>query len=59
MYKLVFLLNILIPFYTMAYIGPGMAGGIIASIIGIILAFFIALIGILYFPIKRFIKKKK
>ena len=41
------------------YIGPGMGGGIIAAIFGIIAAFFLGLWGILYYPIKRFLKKKK
>jgi flagellar biogenesis protein FliO len=36
-----------------------MAGGIIISIMGIILAIIIALFGILYYPIKRFILKRK
>ncbi len=47
------------PEILFAYIGPGMAGGLIASIAGIILAIFIGLIAILYFPIKRFLKNKK
>ncbi len=42
-----------------AYIGPGMAGGVIAAIFGFIAAFFLALWGILYYPIKRAIKNKK
>ena len=42
-----------------AYIGPGMAGGVIAAICGIIVAFFLALWGILYYPIKRALRKKK
>ena len=42
-----------------AYIGPGMGGGVIAAIFGIIAAFFIGLWGILYYPIKRFLKNKK
>ena len=47
------------PEILFAYIGPGMAGGLVASIAGIILAIFIGLISILYFPIKRFLKNKK
>ena len=43
----------------LAYIGPGMGGGVIAAIFGIIAAFFLGLWGILYYPIKRFLKKKK
>ena len=42
-----------------AYIGPGMGGGVIAAIFGIIAAFFLGLWGILYYPIKRAIKNKK
>ena len=42
-----------------AYIGPGMGGGIIAAIFGIIAAFFLGLWGILYYPIKRAFKNKK
>lgn len=44
---------------TFAYIGPGMGGGVIAAIFGIIAAFFIGLWGILYYPIKRAFKNKK
>ena len=47
-------------FYALlAYIGPGMAGGLIAAITGIIIAFFLGLVSILYFPIKRALKKIK
>tara|TARA_B100000212_G_scaffold313593_1_gene266598 strand:- start:281 stop:487 length:207 start_codon:yes stop_codon:yes gene_type:complete len=46
-----------IPFF--AYIGPGMGGGVIAAIFGIIAAFFLGLWGILYYPIKRAFKNKK
>ena len=42
-----------------AYIGPGMGGGVIVAIFGIITAFFIGLWGILYYPIKRAFKNKK
>ena len=41
-----------------AYIGPGMGGGVIAAIFGLIAAFFLALWGILYYPIKRYFKNK-
>ena len=42
-----------------AYLGPGMAGGVIASIFGLIIAFFLGLFGIIYYPIKRALKNKK
>ena len=41
------------------YIGPGMGGGVIAAIFGIIAAFFLGLWGILYYPIKRALKNRK
>ena len=42
-----------------SYIGPGMAGGAIAAIFGLIAAFFLGLWGILYYPIKRAIKNRQ
>ena len=55
---------LLLPFYMLfpqyfSYIGPGMGGGVIAAVFGIIAAFFLGLWGILYYPIKRAMKKKK
>tara|TARA_Y100001968_G_scaffold204113_1_gene187400 strand:- start:155 stop:382 length:228 start_codon:yes stop_codon:yes gene_type:complete len=47
----------LTPLFT--YIGPGMGGGVIAAIFGIIAAFFLGLWGVLYYPIKRALKNKK
>ena len=44
---------------SFAYIGPGMAGGVIAAIFGIIAAFLLGLWGILYYPIKRALKNRK
>lgn len=49
--------SILSPLF--AYIGPGMGGGVIAAIFGIVAAFFLGLWGILYYPIKRAFKNKK
>ena len=51
------ILSNLSPLFT--YIGPGMGGGVIAAIFGIIAAFFLGLWGILYYPIKRAFKNKK
>ena len=42
-----------------AYIGPGMGGGVIAGVLGVIGAFLLALFGILYYPIKRALKNRK
>jgi hypothetical protein len=42
-----------------AYIGPGVGGGIIAAIFGVIGAVLLLLFGILYYPIKRMLKNRK
>jgi len=42
-----------------AYIGPGMGGGVIAGVLGVIGAVLLALFGILYYPIKRMLKNRK
>jgi len=52
-----FLIFIPMPLY--AYIGPGMGGGVIAIVIGFFAAIFLALWGILYYPIKRALKRRK
>ena len=54
---MIYLFFNLIPLF--AYIGPGMGGGVIAAIFGLIAAFFLGLWGILYYPIKRAFKNKK
>ncbi len=61
MQKLIFIFFILIlsPNISYAYLGPGMGGGFIAATVGIIVAIFAMLFGILWFPIKRFLNKKK
>ena len=41
------------------YIGPGMGGGVIAAIVGFFAAILLGLWGILYYPIKRALKKRK
>tara|TARA_B100001939_G_C16831002_1_gene568671 strand:+ start:256 stop:447 length:192 start_codon:yes stop_codon:yes gene_type:complete len=42
-----------------AYIGPGMGGGVIAAVIGFFTAILVGLWAILYYPIKRALKKRK
>ena len=42
-----------------SYIGPGIGGGAIAATFGIIIAIFAALFGLVWFPIKRLLKKRK
>ena len=40
-----------------AYLGPGVGGGMIAATIGIIIAILAAIFGLIWFPIKRLLKK--
>tara|TARA_B100001093_G_scaffold226002_1_gene216557 strand:- start:2010 stop:2228 length:219 start_codon:yes stop_codon:yes gene_type:complete len=42
-----------------AYLGPGVGGGIIAATIGVIVAILAALFGLIWFPIKKLLKKRK
>ena len=49
----------LISLPSYAYIGPGMGGGVIAAIVGFFAAILLGLWGILYYPIKRALKKRK
>ena len=42
-----------------AYLGPGIGGGILAATLGVVIAIFAAIIGIIWFPLKRFLKRRK
>ena len=42
-----------------AYLGPGIGSGILAATLGIVIAIFAAIIGIIWFPLKRFLKRRK
>ena len=42
-----------------AYIGPWVGGGAIAAAFGLIVAVFAVLFGLIWFPVKRFLKKRK
>jgi hypothetical protein len=53
------LILILIENTAFAYIGPGMTGGVFAATIGIIVAIFAALFGLIWFPVKRLLKKRE
>ena len=49
----------LISMPSYAYLGPGLGGSGIVVVIGFFAAIFLALWGILYYPIKRALKKRK
>ena len=44
---------------SFAYLGPGTGVGVISAIFGIIVAIFAALFGLIWFPIKRLLKRRK
>jgi len=48
-----------IPNIAHSYLGPGLALGTIVLTIGLVAVLFFALIAILYYPIKKLIKKIK
>ena len=54
---IIVLLSISSPVF--AYLGPGMGGGVIAGVLGVIGAVLLAIFGILYYPIKRMLKNRK
>ena len=42
-----------------AYLGPGVAGGMIWATVGVIVALFAALFGLIWFPLKRLLNKRQ
>jgi len=42
-----------------AYIGPGLGIGTISAILGLVTTFFLALFTILFYPVKRLLRKRK
>ena len=42
-----------------AYIGPGAGAGTIAVVLGVIASIFLALVAIVWYPLKRMIKGRK
>lgn len=42
-----------------SYLGPGIGGGILAIIIGVIILVLITIFTFLWFPIKRYLNKRK
>ena len=42
-----------------AYIGPGVGAGMLAVVMGILSSIFFALVGTVWYPIKRLIKRRR
>lgn len=54
-----FLFAILIPQIALAYIGPGLSLGAMALVVGVLLSIVIAFVSLVYYPLKRRLKKRK
>ena len=56
---LVIVFFLLLPQIANAYVGPGLGAGTIGVILGIIGSIFIAIFAIVWYPLKRLLKKNR
>jgi len=59
-FKIIFTSSLVLSFFTpysFAYLGPGMSATFIATIIGIFGSIFLLIFAVIYYPIKRLLKK--
>lgn len=56
---LVSLLMLAAPGTALAYVGPGLGVGAIAAFLGAVLAVVLAIVGIVWYPLKRFFARNK
>lgn len=56
---LVLLIFIVLTGDAHAYVGPGLGLGVIGAIISGILAVLLAIVGVIWYPLKRILKKKQ
>lgn len=47
------------PWHAHAYIGPGMGLGMAATVLGLFAAFILLLVGLIWLPIRRFIRNRR
>lgn len=47
------------PALAHAYIGPGMGLGVVASILGLVAVFFMVLVALVWFPLKRKLRQRR
>ena len=47
------------PAQAFAYIGPGLGAGAISAVLGVLGSIFLGLFAVLYYPIKRLMKKRR
>ena len=42
-----------------AYVGPGLGLGAIGAFVGVVISVFLAIVGFIWYPIRRMLKKRK
>jgi len=55
--RVAFIFILLFPLNVYAYLGPGLGAGTIGAILGVIASVFLGIFAVLYYPIKRLLKK--
>ena len=40
-----------------AYVGPGLGLGVVGALVGLIVAVFLSIVGLVWYPVKRLLKK--
>lgn len=50
------LLGLAYPPTVLAYIGPGLAGGVLSAVLGVLGAILMLLVGVIWYPLKRVIR---
>ncbi len=56
---LIILFSILLAGNAYAYLGPGLGLGAIGAFIGMVVAVFLAIVGVIWYPLKRLLRKFK
>ncbi len=56
---LILLISALLFDNAYAYVGPGLGLGAIGAIVGIIVTVFLAIVGVIWYPLKRMLRKLK
>ena len=59
MFKIIIFFSLAIPTFAHAYLGPALGGGAVVATVGLIISIFALIFGILWFPIKRYLKKRR
>lgn len=48
-----------VPAQAFAYIGPGLGAGAVGAVLGVLGSIFLGLFAIIWYPVKRLMKKRK